>query len=78
MLLRGCLRAQGGPPKLRRLRGVGLAADVEAANGIIASNIADLLADHVTGRPRPAYAPAPSRYEDPAYRALLETWGDSG
>jgi glycine/D-amino acid oxidase-like deaminating enzyme len=49
--------------------------------GIMASNTAaDLLADHVTGRPLPAYAPAflPSRYEDPAYRASLETWGDSG
>jgi glycine/D-amino acid oxidase-like deaminating enzyme len=49
--------------------------------GIMASNTAaDLLADHVTGRPLPAYAPAflPSRYEDPAYQALLENWGDSG
>jgi glycine/D-amino acid oxidase-like deaminating enzyme len=49
--------------------------------GIMASSTAaDLLADHVTGRPLPRYAPAflPSRYEDPAYRALLETWGDSG
>jgi glycine/D-amino acid oxidase-like deaminating enzyme len=49
--------------------------------GIMASNTAaDLLADHVTGRPLPAYAPAflPSRYEDPAYLALLERWGDSG
>ncbi|HEU4371171.1 MAG TPA: FAD-dependent oxidoreductase [Methylomirabilota bacterium] len=49
--------------------------------GIMASNTAaDLLADHVTGRPLPPYAPAflPSRYDDPAYRALLEGWGDSG
>jgi glycine/D-amino acid oxidase-like deaminating enzyme len=49
--------------------------------GIMASSTAaDLLADHLTGRPLPRYAPAflPSRYEDPAYRALLETWGDSG
>jgi sarcosine oxidase, subunit beta len=49
--------------------------------GIMASNTAaDLLADHVTGRPLPGYAPAflPSRYEDPAYQALLERWGDSG
>jgi sarcosine oxidase subunit beta len=49
--------------------------------GIMASSTAaDLLADHVTGRPLPPYAPAflPSRYEDAAYRALLETWGDSG
>jgi glycine/D-amino acid oxidase-like deaminating enzyme len=49
--------------------------------GIMASSTAaDLLADHVTGRPLPAYAPAflPSRYEDPAYQALLARWGDSG
>jgi glycine/D-amino acid oxidase-like deaminating enzyme len=45
-----------------------------------ASTAADLLADHVTGRPLPAYAPAflPSRYEDPAYCAAIESWGDSG
>ena len=49
--------------------------------GMMSSNgAADLLADHVTGRALPHYAPAflPSRYDDPAYRALLETWGDSG
>jgi glycine/D-amino acid oxidase-like deaminating enzyme len=49
--------------------------------GMMSSNgAADLLADHVTGRTLPHYAPAflPSRYDDPAYRALLETWGDSG
>ena len=49
--------------------------------GLMSSNgAADLLADHVTGRALPAYAPAfqLARYNDPAYRALLEQWGDSG
>jgi glycine/D-amino acid oxidase-like deaminating enzyme len=49
--------------------------------GIMASNTAaDLLADHVTGRPLPHYAPAfqLDRYDDPAYQRLLEDWGDSG
>jgi glycine/D-amino acid oxidase-like deaminating enzyme len=49
--------------------------------GIMASSTAaDLLAAHVTGAPRPPYAPAftLARYDDPAYRALLDTWGDSG
>jgi sarcosine oxidase, subunit beta len=49
--------------------------------GLMSSNgAADLLADHITGRPLPRYAPAflLSRYDDPAYRALVEQWGDSG
>ena len=49
--------------------------------GMMSSNgAADLLADHITGRPLPALRAGlpPSRYDDPAYRALLETWGDSG
>jgi len=49
--------------------------------GIMSSSVAaDLLAAHVTGAPLPPYAAAfaPDRYDDPAYRALLETWGDSG
>ena len=49
--------------------------------GLMASNgAADLLADHIAGRPLPGYAPAfdLARYDDPAYRALLEVWGDSG
>ncbi|MEK7702184.1 MAG: FAD-dependent oxidoreductase [candidate division NC10 bacterium] len=49
--------------------------------GLMASNgAADLLADCIAGRPLPRYAPAFSlaRYDDPAYRALLERWGDSG
>jgi hypothetical protein len=39
-----------------------------------------LLAAHVTGGPLPSYAPAflPSRYDDPAYVASLDTWADSG
>ena len=49
--------------------------------GMMSSNTAaDLLAAHVTGAPLPPYAPAfqLDRYDDPAYRALLDTWGDSG
>jgi glycine/D-amino acid oxidase-like deaminating enzyme len=49
--------------------------------GLMASNVAgELVADHVTGRPLPPYAPAftLARYDDAAYRALLERWGDSG
>lgn len=40
----------------------------------------ELLAKHVTGAPLPDYAPAfmLSRYQDPAYRAMLDTWGDDG
>lgn len=48
--------------------------------GIMASQAAaELLAAHVTGTALPAYAPAfaLSRYEDPVYRQLLESW-DSG
>jgi glycine/D-amino acid oxidase-like deaminating enzyme len=49
--------------------------------GLMSSNgAADLLADHIAGRTLPRYAPAfaLSRYDDPAYRALVEQWGDSG
>ena len=49
--------------------------------GLMSSNVAgELVATHVTGGALPAYAPAfaPSRYDDPAYAALVETWGDSG
>jgi glycine/D-amino acid oxidase-like deaminating enzyme len=49
--------------------------------GLMASNgAADLLADHVTGAPLPRYAEAfqLDRYADPAYRALLDRWPDSG
>lgn len=48
--------------------------------GIMASQAgADLLAAHIAGSELPGYAPAfaLSRYDDPAYRALLEGW-DSG
>ena len=40
----------------------------------------DLIARHITGSPLPDDAPAflLSRYQDPAYRALLDTWGDGG
>src|SRR3989304_36914 len=49
---------------LGALSGYGLMAAARAAG---------LLADHITGRPLPRYAPAFSleRYDDPAYRALL-------
>jgi glycine/D-amino acid oxidase-like deaminating enzyme len=49
--------------------------------GLMAANgAADLVADHVAGRRLPPYAPAfsLSRYEDPAYLALLDRWGDTG
>ena len=49
--------------------------------GLMSSNgAADLLADHIAGRPLPRYAPAfsLSRYDDPVYRALVANWGDSG
>ena len=49
--------------------------------GLMASNgAADLLADHIAERPLPRYARAfhLDRYDDPAYRALLDRWGDSG
>jgi len=41
---------------------------------------ADLLADHISDRPSPTYAPAfsLSRYDGPRYQALLANWGDSG
>lgn len=45
--------------------------------GIMASQAgADLLAAHIAGSALPAYAPAMSlgRYDDPAYRALLDGW----
>ncbi len=45
-----------------------------------AQGAAELLACHVTGAALPRYAPAfrLERYDDPGYRALLDTWGDSG
>jgi glycine/D-amino acid oxidase-like deaminating enzyme len=49
--------------------------------GLMSSNTAaDLLAAHITNAPLPPYAPAflLSRYDDPAYKKLLDTWGDSG
>ena len=45
--------------------------------GIMSSHAAgELLAAHVSGATLPGYAPAflPSRYDDPAYRALLASW----
>ena len=40
----------------------------------------ELIARHVMQRALPDYAPAflLSRYQDPAYRALLDQWGDGG
>ncbi len=49
--------------------------------GMMSSNgAADLLADYIAERPLPRYAPAfhLDRYQDPAYRTLLDNWGDSG
>jgi glycine/D-amino acid oxidase-like deaminating enzyme len=49
--------------------------------GLMASNAAgELVAAHATGAALPPYAPAfaLARYDDPAYAAQLERWGDSG
>jgi glycine/D-amino acid oxidase-like deaminating enzyme len=49
--------------------------------GLMASNgAADVLADYITERTLPRYAPAfrLDRYDDPAYQQLLAQWGDSG
>lgn len=49
--------------------------------GIMAAcGAAELLAAHLTGGPLPTDAPAfhPLRYTDPAYRALLDAWPDTG
>ena len=49
--------------------------------GLMAScGAADLLAGHLSGGPLPHYAPAfqLDRYQDPAYRQLLDHWGESG
>jgi glycine/D-amino acid oxidase-like deaminating enzyme len=49
--------------------------------GLMSSNVAgELVATHVTGGTLPSYASAfaLSRYDDPAYAALVANWGDSG
>jgi glycine/D-amino acid oxidase-like deaminating enzyme len=49
--------------------------------GLMSSNVAgELVATHVTGGALPPYAAAfmLSRYDDPAYAALVARWGDSG
>jgi glycine/D-amino acid oxidase-like deaminating enzyme len=49
--------------------------------GIMAScGAGELLAAHLTGSRLPPYAPAflLKRYQDPEYRKLLETWGETG
>jgi len=40
----------------------------------------ELVASHIMETPLPPYAGAflLSRYDDPRYRAALETWGDGG
>jgi glycine/D-amino acid oxidase-like deaminating enzyme len=46
--------------------------------GVMSSHAgAELLAAHVAEQPLPDYAPwfLPSRYDDPAYRSLVEQWG---
>lgn len=49
--------------------------------GVMAAcGAAELLAAHALGEPLPPYAAAfdPARYQDAAYQALLEQWGDTG
>jgi glycine/D-amino acid oxidase-like deaminating enzyme len=49
-----------------------------SGSGVMAAHAAgDLLARHVTGQPLPDYAKwfLASRYDDPAYRALVDQWG---
>ena len=49
--------------------------------GIMASCAGgELVACHVAGKALPDYAPSflPSRYQDPAYITLLDSWGDDG
>ena len=49
--------------------------------GVMAACAAgELLAAHLTGAPLPRYAPAflLTRYQDPAYRRLLDSWDESG
>ncbi len=49
--------------------------------GLMAAPAAgELLATHISGEALPSYAPAflLSRYADPAYRKLLESWNDTG
>ncbi|ABQ89373.1 NAD(P)/FAD-dependent oxidoreductase [Roseiflexus sp. RS-1] len=49
--------------------------------GIMAAcGAADVLAAYLSGEALPAWAAAfhPARYDDPAYRALLDTWNDTG
>ena len=49
--------------------------------GLMASSVAaELVAGDITGRSLPRWASAfrLDRYDDPAYRALLARWGDSG
>jgi glycine/D-amino acid oxidase-like deaminating enzyme len=49
--------------------------------GVMASCASgELIARHITGGALPDYAPAfrLSRYQDPGYQALLDTWGEDG
>jgi sarcosine oxidase, subunit beta len=49
--------------------------------GLMAANgVAELIGDYICERPLPPYASAfrLERYQDPAYRELLEHWGDTG
>ncbi len=61
----------GGAYVLGALSGYGL---------MVACGAAELLGAHITGAPLPEYAGAftLSRYDDPAYRGLLEDWGPTG
>jgi glycine/D-amino acid oxidase-like deaminating enzyme len=62
------------------LEGAWLLGALSGYGLMAAAGAAELLACHLTGAALPRYAPAftLARYDDPAYRALLADWGDSG
>jgi len=62
------------------VRGAYVGAAFSGFGLMAAPAAADLLAAQITGRTVPAYGAAmlPSRYDDPAYVARLETWGSTG
>lgn len=62
-----------------RVRGAYLVGALSGFGVMAACAAGELLAAHVTGAALPSYAPAFlfSRYQNPAYQALLQNWGDT-